>query len=208
MPVRIGRVSSRDAERATRLIVSTNAAAGTLTTVSPPGSGSGGKSSARSVRMWNVAEPERISTSCSAGRSSSVASLPGSERATSSSRRAGRTTVPSRSTVGGERNAQADVHVRRAQLGTVGEGVELDAGERLNGAARRSDAGDHAELREQIRRGRRELHDEHLGYRLEVIGHVQLCRRTESRGGCGRACAAGRANAWAECVKSVGVREG
>ena len=51
MPVRIGRVSSRDADRATRLIVSTNAAAGTLTTVSPPGSGSGGKSSARSVRM-------------------------------------------------------------------------------------------------------------------------------------------------------------
>ena len=96
--MRIGRVSSREAERATRLIVSTNAAAGTSTTFSPPGSGSGGKSSARSVRMWKVAEPETTSTSCSAGRSSNVASVPGSERATSSMRRAGSTTVPSRST--------------------------------------------------------------------------------------------------------------
>ncbi len=98
MPVRIGRVSSREADRDTRLIVSTKAFAGTVTTVSPPGSGSGGKSSARNVRMWNVAEPDSTSTSCSDGRSSSVASGPGSERATSSNRRAGRTTVPSRAT--------------------------------------------------------------------------------------------------------------
>ena len=161
--MRIGRVSSREADRATRLIVSTNAAAGTLTTVSPPGSGSGGKSSARSVRMWNVAEPDRISTSCSAGRSSSDASPPGSERATSSSRRAGRTTVPSRSTVAAQRDAQADLHVGGAQLGAVGAGDDLDAGQRLDGAAGRCHAGDDAELREQIRRGRRELHDEHLG---------------------------------------------
>ena len=39
MPVRIGRVSSRDAERATRATVSTNAAAGTSTTASPAGLG-------------------------------------------------------------------------------------------------------------------------------------------------------------------------
>ena len=37
IPVRIGRVSSREAERATFAIVSTKAAAGTLTTWSPPG---------------------------------------------------------------------------------------------------------------------------------------------------------------------------
>ena len=47
----MGRVSSRDAERDTRAIVSTNAGAGIATTWSPPGSGSGGKSSVRSVRM-------------------------------------------------------------------------------------------------------------------------------------------------------------
>jgi hypothetical protein len=96
MPVRIGRVSSREAERATLPIVATNAWAGTVTTASPVGSGKGGKSSPRSVRMWNVAEPETISTSCSDVRSSMVTSEAGSERTTSSVRRAGRTAVPSR----------------------------------------------------------------------------------------------------------------
>ena len=64
MPVRIGRVSSREAERATLAIVSTNAGAGIDDLGSPPGSGSGGKSSARSVRRWKRAVPATISTSC------------------------------------------------------------------------------------------------------------------------------------------------
>ena len=98
MPVRIGRVSSREAERETRAMVSTKAGAGIETTWSPPGSGSGGKSSPRSVRMWKRAVPPTISTSCSAGRSSSETSPLRSVRTTSSSRRAGRTTVPLRST--------------------------------------------------------------------------------------------------------------
>ena len=45
MPVSTGRVSSRDAERATLATVSTNAAPGTSTRPSPSGSGNGGKSS-------------------------------------------------------------------------------------------------------------------------------------------------------------------
>ena len=98
IPVRIGRVSSLDAERATWPTVSTNAAAGIWTTESPPGAGSGGKSSARSVRRWKRAVAEMISTSPSEGRSSSETSEPGSCRATSSSRRAGRTTSPGRAT--------------------------------------------------------------------------------------------------------------
>ena len=101
--------------------------------------------------MWNVAEPETTSTSCSAGRSSKLACGPGSERATSSIRRAGRTTVPSRSTSAFERDPQADLHVGRTQLRAVGERVELDAGERLHCTARRGDAGDDAELTEQVR---------------------------------------------------------
>ncbi len=72
IPVRTGRVSSREAERATREIVSTNASAGSLTRESPPGSGSDGKSSARSVRRWKVVGPQISSTSCSAARSSIV----------------------------------------------------------------------------------------------------------------------------------------
>ena len=72
MPVSTGRVSSREAERATREIVSTKASAGSAIRVSGDGSGSVGKSSARSVRRWKVAGPEISSTSCSAARSSSV----------------------------------------------------------------------------------------------------------------------------------------
>ncbi len=50
MPVSTGRVSSREAERATRLMVCTKASAGSSTRVSDDGDGSDGKSSARSVR--------------------------------------------------------------------------------------------------------------------------------------------------------------
>jgi hypothetical protein len=48
--------------------------------------------------MWKRAGPQMISTSCSEERSSSVSGPDGSWRATSSMSRAGRTTVPSRST--------------------------------------------------------------------------------------------------------------
>ena len=67
MPVRTGRVSSREAEPATFSAVLTNAPAGSETADSGSASGNGGKSSARSVRMWNVALPETSSTSCSGG---------------------------------------------------------------------------------------------------------------------------------------------
>ena len=52
-PVRCGRVSSREAARATRAIVSTNAPAGTVSPPSAGASGSFGKSSVGSVRRWN-----------------------------------------------------------------------------------------------------------------------------------------------------------
>ena len=50
MPVSTGLVSSREAERATRTIVSTKASVGSATRDSVDGEGSDGKSSARSVR--------------------------------------------------------------------------------------------------------------------------------------------------------------
>ena len=98
MPVSTGRVSSREAERATRVIVSTKAVAGSVTRASSVGSGSDGKSSARNVRRWNVVGPQRSSTSCSAVRSSIVTVSPGSDRATSRSSRAGSTAAPGRAT--------------------------------------------------------------------------------------------------------------
>ena len=96
-PVRCGRVSSREAARATRAIVSTNAAAGTVMLPSAGGSGSFGKSSVGSVRRWNFAGPDITSTSCSALRYSSVRSSFGNERTTSSSSRPGTTAWPGRS---------------------------------------------------------------------------------------------------------------
>ena len=106
IPVSTGRVSSREAERATRVTVSTNASSGKAMRVSGEGSGNVGKSSARSVRRWKVAGPEINSTSCSALRSSSVSSSAGSARATSSSSRAGSTALPGRETsaLSGTRN--------------------------------------------------------------------------------------------------------
>ena len=93
-PVRCGRVSSREAARATREIVSTKACVGTVSTPAVGASGSFGKSSWGSVRRWNRAWPEVTSTSCWALRYSSVRSSFGSERTTSSSRRPGITAWP------------------------------------------------------------------------------------------------------------------
>ena len=52
MPVSTGRVSSREAEPETLIAVSTNALSGSEIAEAGSGSGNGGKSSARSVRMW------------------------------------------------------------------------------------------------------------------------------------------------------------
>ena len=151
MPVSTGRVSSREAERATREIVCTKASAGSAMRVSGEGVGSVGKSSARSVRRWKVAGPQISSTSCSALRSSSVSCSAGSERATSSSSRAGSTAAPGRVDLGLERDAQADLHVGGAQLGRgVAVGGDHHAGERLHGAARRGHARDGLQLRQQL----------------------------------------------------------
>ena len=148
--MRIGRVSSREAERATLPIVSTNACAGTVTTASPDASGKGGKSSPRSVRMWNCAEPETISTSCSAERSSIETSEAGSARTTSSVRRAGTTHGALALDLRLERDAQADLHVGGAQLDAAALRDDLHAAQRLDGRARGGDTGDGLQLREQL----------------------------------------------------------
>ena len=122
-----------------------------MTTVSPPGSGSGGKSSARSVRRWNFAEPATTSTSCSAGRSSSDdVAAPGSERDDVEQQARREHDRALARDVGLERDAQADLHVGGAQLDAGRRGGELDAGQGLDGAARRGDAGGGLQLGEQL----------------------------------------------------------
>ena len=137
--------------------------------------------------------PETTSTSCSAGRSSSVTSRRrGAERTTSRSRRAGRTASPGADDLGPQRDAQADLHVRRAELDAVVVGDDLDAGEGLDGAARRRDAGDGLQLREQLLGGGRQLHDEGSLEGEGVIGAVQVCTAGEGLLGAGSACTRGR----------------
>ena len=68
-PVSTGRMSSREAARATSSTVSASAAAGIVSGCSPS-SGNLGKSSAGRTRRWKLEPPLRISTSRSDSRSS------------------------------------------------------------------------------------------------------------------------------------------
>ena len=134
MPVRTGRVSSREAERATLRTVWTKASPGTWTR-SPSGSGKGGKSSERSVRMWKVR-----------GAADDLHVLLGRtqlERDVGAGQRADDVDdEPRRQDDGAladdlalERHAQADLHVGRAQLDPALGREDLDAGQRLDRAA-------------------------------------------------------------------------
>ena len=89
------------------------------------------------------------STSCSAERSSSETAAAGSERTTSSMQASGEHDGALARDLGLEGNAQADVHVGRAQLAPVLGGRQLDAGERLDGAAGRGHSADGLQLRQQ-----------------------------------------------------------
>ena len=161
MPVRIGRVSSREAERATRAMVSVKAGAGMVTIWSPPGSGSGGKSSARSVRMWKRAGAGD-DLDVLLGGAQLERDVAGGQLAHDVEEQARGEDDGARALDGGlERDAQADLHVGGAQLHGV-VGGDLHAGERLHGAARRRHARDDLELGEQLLRRRRQLHDDHL----------------------------------------------
>ena len=173
MPVSTGRVSSRDAARATLRTVSTSAGPGTSSRSSPSGSGSGGKSSRRRVRMWNVAEPEVSSTSCSAARSSSVSSSAGSERTTSTRSRAGQDDGALADDLSFERHAQPDLHVGGAELDRAVLRLDLHAGERLHGAAGGGGTGDGLQLGEQRVAPGRELHV------MDRLGFTMAMRRKE-----------------------------
>ena len=163
-------------------IVSTNAGAGIATTWSPPGSGSGGKSSVRSVRMWKRAVPPTISTSCSVGRSSSdtVAAAQRAHDVEQQPRR--QHDRPGALDLAVQRDAQADLHVGGAEFDAavaVAAGRDLHAGQRLHRAARGGHARDGLQLGEQLARRRRQLHDGHLEEGIRVIRAVDVCMTRE-----------------------------
>src|SRR3954466_6323990 len=147
MPVRMGRVSSREALRCTRVTVSTNAPPGTETTASPAASGKGGKSSARSVRMWEGGEvvgPEggdvegaRPGDALDVLLARTVLERhalgrQGADHVEEEPRRQHDGAV-ARHLALAQGDAQPDLHVGGAQLRAVLGGLELDAGQRLHG---------------------------------------------------------------------------
>ena len=122
MPVSTGRVSSREAEPATLSAVETNASAGSSTDESGSGSGNGGKSSPRSVRMWNVALPGD-DLDVLLGGAQLERDVLGGQRAHDVDDQARRQDDRALAgDLGLERNPQADVHVGGAQFAAGGCG--------------------------------------------------------------------------------------
>ena len=177
IPVSTGRVSSRDADPATFSAVATNVSAGSEIEPSDSGSGNGGKSSARSVRMWKVALPDTSSTSCSCERSSKrhlgcrqrpdhVEQQPCREHHDALA-----------DNLGLERHPQAHIHVGGAQLAGARRRRQLHTRKCLNCAAGRGDPGGGLELAEQRVSLERDLHDEYLRRKVEVIGRIEAVDR-------------------------------
>src|SRR3954465_7951281 len=133
-PVRCGLVSSREADLATRPIVSTNAAAGTRMILASPIAGSFGNSSAGRVRRWKREGPDTTSTSPSDERYSSERPSFGSERPTSRRRRRESAEEGAAGDHGGAlardgglgRDADAQLHVGGLQLPAVGARLKPD----------------------------------------------------------------------------------
>ncbi len=173
-PVRCGRVSSREAARATRPIMSTKAPAGTVKPPSAGASGSFGKSSAGSVRRWNFAGPETTSTSCCELRYSSVRSSFGRERTTSSSRRPGTTAWPPLDSSARDGYADTELHVGRLELGVAVLDPDEHSGERLDGASRGSASHGDAQSGQERFTGNGELQMELPISDLGVVGVVRM----------------------------------
>ena len=201
MPVSTGRVSSRDAERATVAIVSTNAAAGTSTTASSVRLAEAAGSPRRAACGCGTSRrPATSSTSCSAARSSSVdgrrPAARGRRRAAAAPAARRRRRARPRASSGTRR--PTSMSVARSSMAPLG-GRELDAGERLDGAAGRGDAGDGLELRRGARRATsRASRWSTSRRRIDVIGAVEVCDsradRAAERGAAGTADCGWRAD--------------
>ena len=158
MPVRTGRVSSREAERATLATVATNACGRHLDAALLLGLGEG-----REVLEAQRADVERRRAGDDLDVLLGAAQL---ERDAVAGQRADDVHEQARrqddgalaDDLAGERHAQPDLHVRRAQLDAVGAGEDLDARQGLHGAAGGGGAGDGLELGEQRLALRGNLH--------------------------------------------------
>ena len=143
-----GRVSSREAERATLLTVATNASPGT-STWSPSTSGKGGKSSSAQradVERRGAAEDLDVLLDRPQLERDLVAGQGADDVDDEPGRQDHRALTDDLAV---ERDAQADLHVGRPQFDPVLGGEELDPGEGLDCAARGCRAGDCLQLSEK-----------------------------------------------------------
>ncbi len=210
-PVSTGRMSSREAARATRSMLAPSSLAGIFSPGSSPGVGSFGKSSAGRTRRWKLELPLRISTSCSASRNSISTVESASERATSASNRPGSSTDPSASTSAASVVSNPmSRSVAESVTRPVGGGDE-DAGEGLGRGARRYSPGNDRKLGDEFFAFGRELQvlDAFLSW-------VRACGKSECRGGnragtgflaCGRGCGKEVILAVPSAVSPVGRRD-
>ena len=146
MPVRTGRLSSRDALRPTREIVSTSASRSTECSASDSTSGRRGKSSAEYVCSRYVAVPDVTTTAASSGRCSIETSLSGSERAMSSRRRPWNHHGSLARDLRVDRAPQRNLHVGGGEVQPAGFGAQLDASEHEHRGARRDTSCDGRQL--------------------------------------------------------------
>ena len=157
MPVSTGRVSSREAERATFSTVSTNAGAGHRHPLAL------GLRERREVLRAQRADVEGRGAGedldVLLGRPQLERHLVPGERADDVDyQAAGEHDAALAHHLALERDAQADLHVRGAQLDSIRTGEELNAGQRLHGAAGGGRAGHGLELAEKRVAPGRDLH--------------------------------------------------
>ena len=125
MPVRTGRVSSREAERATREIVCTNASAGSAMRVSGDGRGQRGEVlGAQRAQVEGGRAADQLDVLL--GGAQLERQLLGGQRAGDVEQQArGQNRRAGAGHLGIERNAQPDLHVGRQQLGGESSWAEI-----------------------------------------------------------------------------------
>ena len=152
MPVRIGRVSSREAERATRAMVSVNACAGIDDDLVAAGLGQRGEvlgAQRADVEARGAGDDlDVLLRRAQLERDVAVRQLADHVEQQAGGKddraRCARPRV--------ERDAEGDLHVGGAQLDVPSSARDLDAGERLDGTAGRRDARDDLQLVQQLLR--------------------------------------------------------
>ena len=157
-PVRCGRVSSREAARATRPIVSTNAPAGTCMVVAPAASGSFGKSSARQgaeVELRGARDDLDVLLRGPVLERQLVLRQRADDVEQQAPRQHDRALPLGRSF---HLHTDADLHIGGLELHRAGVGAYEDAGQRLDRAAGGHAANRDAELIQKVLTTNGELH--------------------------------------------------